>query len=292
MPPLQAPRTFTGNTPMMNVLRPAIGTYFNNTDDGTVWQFDGREWIGPPGSGPMPLTPTPRFGISGIVGSGGAGSGQGGGSDTTGGVIPPGGFSYPPISSPPSSPGPGQGQTQGGQNPGGGSGGGGGTPGGRCGLLKTPSGIYPPNLGNVSVGGGNVIYLRAGLAFPVVPTPGFAGAWNFPTYNHAGADYYGSCVGNFSRNIVGGNGIITIPTLLGFDGHPHTWVAVLQHIDPITHNPVTVQTLHGAFGDPVAVHIIGADPTTFCYSWVDVSDDGPNCNGNAGGFDGFTWLLT
>jgi hypothetical protein len=50
-PGFGAPRTVTGNTALMMYLHPSLGTYFLNTDDSAVYQWDGVKWQGLGGSG-------------------------------------------------------------------------------------------------------------------------------------------------------------------------------------------------------------------------------------------------
>ena len=119
-----------------------------------------------------------------------------------------------------------------------------------------------------------------------VPTPGALGGWNFPSYGSSGGiDYAGDCVLNQVFVVVVGYGTVTIPVLYGGGATGHTWIALLQHIDPVTSLVVTDQTLTGNVGNPVSFVVAGGP----CDHWVVISEGTGPCGSNWAGFQGFTW---
>ena len=151
----------------------------------------------------------------------------------------------------------------------------------------TADGEYPPLGGPTSDATGNVQYLRAGLAFPEIPTPGFEGHWHFPQYGAGGSgttDSAGDCTGSFVRFIVGGNGTATIHTAT-FSGQSRNLVARLQH--RVGAEIVTDETQTGETGDDFTF-TVDTHAGVNCYHWIDVGDNGPAC-GSKLGFAGAEW---
>ena len=159
----------------------------------------------------------------------------------------------------------------------------------------TAAGYYPPNLSAISAGTGNVIYHRAGLGVPTVPTPGYLGGWHFPLYNVADAlshtgfkDQMGINVGDNARCIVVGDGTITIYTLLQAGGSARTCQATLYHLAGAIETLDAVQT-GLTVGDPVTFEVDTAD-RTICTHWVDLEDVDIEGASSGVGFDGFDWV--
>jgi hypothetical protein len=160
-----------------------------------------------------------------------------------------------------------------------------------CSNGATAGGTYGPNLSATTNSDGLIFYTRPGLVFPHVPTPGFVGGWNFPSYNSGGIDYAGDCVGNHVIIVVAGNGTATVPVLFGGGATGHTWQASQIYIDPVSGVQTVAQTITGNVGNPVVMTItnwsqIGGP----CYSWIDISEGAGPCGSNWAGFDGFTWV--
>jgi hypothetical protein len=72
-----------------------------------------------------------------------------------------------------------------------------------------------PGLFNANPSDGYVYYLRPGIFYPTVPTPGAQSYWHFNLYGVGGAgtiDYAGDCVQNTLQFIVVGAGTLTVQT--------------------------------------------------------------------------------
>jgi hypothetical protein len=158
-----------------------------------------------------------------------------------------------------------------------------GPPPDQCGTT-TDSGSFPPNNSGTSAGTGNVIYVRPGLTYPVVPTPGYAGDWHFPAYGSAGSpDLAGDCSQNTLRFIFGGLGVATITML----PNGHNLQAVLQHID----GTIVVDAIKDIGpGGMVTFRTVACAPDATPYHWIDVSELAGPC-GTKWGFVGATWTL-
>jgi hypothetical protein len=154
----------------------------------------------------------------------------------------------------------------------------------------------PTPTGNPYPSGGNVFYLRPGLVYPIVPTPGHQGYCHFPTWGAGGSgsvDTWGDCCQNCLRVLVVGDGTLTISTVN--DGSLKTLYAQLQHhrYNEFGTGGVTIydQTVTGITpGDDIVIDVSthgGAN----CTHWVDVKDTGAGSCGHGWGFNGAVWVL-
>jgi hypothetical protein len=151
----------------------------------------------------------------------------------------------------------------------------------------TETGDYHPLGEATSDADGNVQYLRAGLVYPEVPTPAFAGHWHFPEYGAGGSgtvDYAGDCTGSIVRFIVSGNGTATIHTAT-YSGQTRSLTARLQH--RVGAEVVVDETQTGETGDDFEF-TVDTHGGVNCYHWIDVGDNGPAC-GSKWGFAGAEW---
>lgn len=151
----------------------------------------------------------------------------------------------------------------------------------------TPSGMFDPLGGSGSDANpspGNVFYLRPGLFYPEVPTPGHQGTFHFPEWG-SGVDYAGTCTQSSIRVVVGGEGTLTVHTAI-YSGTPRNLVARLIHATG-DGGYVYDETQTGVTGDDFTFDV-STHAGVNCYHWVDLTDAGPECGGKFG-FAGAEW---
>jgi len=87
-----------------------------------------------------------------------------------------------------------------------------------CAYTATPYAFYPPLNSGTTDAQGVQYYAKPGLTQPSVPTPGYAGNWNFPAFGSGGTPDYAWANTNTWRVIVVGPGKLTIHTALYLGG--------------------------------------------------------------------------
>jgi hypothetical protein len=135
--------------------------------------------------------------------------------------------------------------------------------------------------------GGNIFYLRPGLTYPEVPTPGFVGGWGFPLFGVGGSgttDFAGDCTQSLLRFVVSGNGTASVSTA--------TYAASARGLTARLHHRtgaevITDETQTGTTGDTFTF-TVDTHAGVNCYHWIDVIDNGGTCGGKWG-FTGAEW---
>jgi hypothetical protein len=157
---------------------------------------------------------------------------------------------------------------------------------------QTATGSFYP-LGGSGVipndSGGNVLYLRPGIEYPQVVTPGHQGSWHFPVFGAGGSgtvDQAGDCGQNTVRCVVEGEGEIEVHT--STVSASRNLVARLMHADPGDPMGYIIdETQYGATGTDFTFTVTTHGGLA-CSHWVDVTDLGDICGGKWG-FAGFDW---
>jgi len=136
---------------------------------------------------------------------------------------------------------------------------------------------------------GNVLYLRPGITYPDVVTPGHQGAWHFPEFG-AGVDYAGDCSQNRLRVLVVGDGTLTVQTVT-YSASARNLVARLVHADSGAPTGYVVdETQYQATGTTFTFTVSTHNGVN-CTHWVEVTDLGDICGGKWG-FTASVWTAS
>jgi hypothetical protein len=159
----------------------------------------------------------------------------------------------------------------------------------------TPTGSFYPLGGNTATKtpnastDGNVLYLRPGITYPRIVSPGHVGSWHFATYQAGGigtVDEAGNCAQNELRLIVVGDGTMTIH-MVDTEG-AQNFLAKLYHADGVAE---ILDSTTAFAADTDVVIPISSHGQEFCTHWVAVRDNGPAC-GHGWGFAGMDWVAS